>query len=102
MRHLITIIATAIMLVSCGSGAQYLETHTHTPQRTIDSLTTLNGFMLPPYIEWPNRVALVTSDSTIVTIVSSEVRLKHGVYTISVLETDNEGSTVRFRKKINN
>lgn len=99
MKRLIIITLTAMLLVGCGSGIQYLETRTYTPQRTIDSLTTVNGFILLPYDMWTDRTVLTASDSTIITMVNNEVRFRHRTYTISVLELINEKSIVRFRRK---
>ena len=99
MKHLITIITAVMLLAACGSGVQFLETRTYIPQRTVDSLTTVNGFLLVPYEMWTDRAVLVTSDSTAMTIVNNEVKFKHRTYTISVLELMNEKSIVRFRRK---
>lgn len=99
MKHLITIITAVVLLAACGSGVQFLETRTYTPQKTIDSLTTVNGFLLIPYDMWTNRVVLTASDSTTMTIVNNEVKFKCRTYTISVLEMTNEKSIVRFRRK---
>lgn len=100
MKQLIAAIAVALLLLAgCGSTAQYLETRTYTPQRTIDSLTTANGFILVPYDMWTDRVVLTTSDSTAMTIVNNEVRFRRRTYTISVLEVANDRSIVRFRRK---
>lgn len=99
MKQLMIIIATAMLLVSCGSGVQYLETRTYTPQRTIDSLTTSNGFILLPYDMWTDRAVLTASDSTTMTMVNNEVKFRHRTYTISVLELMNEKSIVRFRRR---
>ena len=99
MKHLITIITAVMLLAACGSGVQFLETRTYTPQRTVDSLTTANGFLLVPYEMGTDRAVLVTSDSTTMTIVNNEVKFRHRTYTISVLEMTSEKSIVRFRRK---
>lgn len=91
-------IVAALCMTACGSG-QYLEVHTYTPQKSIDSLTTLNGFIMAPYSMWENKATLTTSDSTAMTMSSNEVRFKRRTYTISVLESTNEKSTVRFRRR---
>lgn len=98
MRRMICIVALALCMMACGSG-QYLEVHTYTPQKSIDSLTTLNGFIMAPYSLWENKATLTTSDSTAMTMSSNEVRFRRRTYTISVLESANEKSTVRFRRK---
>ena len=99
MKRIIPIIAVTLCMMACGSGVQYLEVHTYTPQKSIDSLTTLNGFIMAPYGMWENKATLTTSDSTAMTMSSNEVRFKRRTYTISVLETANEKSTVRFRRR---
>jgi len=99
MKRLMIITMTAMLLVGCGSGVQYLEVRTYTPQRTIDSLTTSNGFILLPYDMWTDRAVLTASDSTTMTMVNNEVRFRRKTYTISVLELMNEKSIVRFRRK---
>lgn len=99
IKRLIIVIVAALLFAGCGSTVQYLETHTYTPQRTIDSLTTANGFILVPYDMWPDRAVFTTSDSTVMTIVNNEVKFRHRIYTISVLEVTNDRSIVRFRRK---
>lgn len=98
MKQMIYIVALALCMMACGSG-QYLEVHTYTPQKSIDSLTTLNGFIMVPYSMWENKATLTTSDSTAMVMSSNEVRFRRRTYTISVLETANRKSTVRFRKR---
>lgn len=97
MKRMIYIVA-ALCITACGSG-QYLEVHTYTPQKSIDSLTTLNGFIMIPYDMWKNRFTFTTSDSTAMVITSNEVKFKCKTYTISVLETADKKSIVRFRKR---
>lgn len=99
MKRIISIIAVALCTVACGSGIQYLEVHTYTPQKSIDSLTTLNGFIMAPYDMWENKATFTTSDPTIMTMSSNEVKFKRRTYMISVLESTNEKSTVRFRRR---
>lgn len=99
MKRLMMIISAVMLLAACGSGVQFLEAHTYTPQKTVDSLTTVNGFLLVPYKMWTDRVVLTASDSTTMTIVNNEVKFRHRTYTISVLEMTNEKSIVRFRRK---
>lgn len=98
MKRMIYIVALALCMMACGSG-QYLEVHTYTPQKSIDSLTTLNGFIMVPYSMWENKATLTTSDSTAMVMSSNEVRFRRRTYTISVLEAANRKSTVRFRKR---
>ena len=98
MKRIIYIAAVALCMMACGSG-QYLEVHTYTPQKSIDSLTTLNGFIMVPYSMWENKATLTTSDSTTMVMSSNEVRFRRRTYTISVLEAANRKSTVRFRKR---
>lgn len=98
MKRMIYIVALALCMMACGSG-QYLEVHTYTPQKSIDSLTTLNGFIMVPYSMWGNKATLTTSDSTAMVMSSNEVRFRRRTYTISVLEAANRKSTVRFRKR---
>ena len=99
MKRMIIIIMAVMLLVGCGSGVQYLETRTYTPQKTIDSLTTVNGFILLPYDMWTDRAVLTASDSTTMTMVNNEVKFRRKTYTISVLELINEKSIVRFRRR---
>ena len=86
-------------MTACGSGIQYLEVHTYTPQKSIDSLTTLNGFIMAPYGLWENKTIFTTSDSTTMVVSSNEVRFRRKTYTISVLEAADRKSTVRFRRR---
>lgn len=99
MKRLIYILTLALCMTACGSGIQYLEVHTYTPQKSIDSLTTLNGFIMAPYGLWENKATLTTSDSTTMVMSSNEVRFRRRTYTISVLEAADRKSTVRFRKR---
>lgn len=98
MKRMIYIVALALCMMACGSG-QYLEVRTYTPQKSIDSLTTLNGFIMVPYSMWENKATFTTSDSTAMVMSSNEVKFRRRTYTISVLEATNRKSTVRFRKR---
>lgn len=99
MKRMIYIVTLALCMMACGSEIQYLEVHTYTPQKSIDSLTTLNGFIMAPYGLWENKATLTTSDSTAMTMSSNEVRFRRRTYTISVLEAADRKSTVRFRRR---
>lgn len=99
MKRIIYIAAVALCMMACGSGMQYMEVHTYTPQKSIDSLTTLNGFIMIPYDMWKNRFTFTTSDSTAMVITSNEVKFKCKTYTISVLETADRKPIVRFRRR---